>query len=311
MRAQHRPYPHRTAARPARHTPPAACRPGCPRGPPPPPAPTCGWLASTASISPGSMRNPRIFTCSSARPRYSSRPSAGPPRPSPVRYIRSPARRRTDRPRTAPPSAPARPSTPAPAAHPPDTAHPPHPPAPAAAAVQHVDARVLESAGRSALPDHTVSVQVLAGAMHSRLSDPVHVDQPRTTLPVPRPPGASSTGSSASRRTPRPATPPATAAALLHRHQLVERRRRLTQQRHPLALQQHEEVLRRPGHLYETTTTRPPCSSAPHNSHTEKSNATEWNQLHTSLGRTPNAPASARTSPSTLACAPPRPWDAR
>ena len=43
---------------------------------------------STASISPGSIRKPRSFTCASARPRNSSTPSARHRARSPVRYIR-------------------------------------------------------------------------------------------------------------------------------------------------------------------------------------------------------------------------------
>ena len=65
--------------------------------------------ASTASISPGSIRNPRSFTCASARPRNSSTPSDRHRARSPVRYIRLAAQRRhAGRRRTAPPSAPAR-----------------------------------------------------------------------------------------------------------------------------------------------------------------------------------------------------------
>src|ERR1700758_5607837 len=52
--------------------------------------PTRGWAASTASISPSSMRYPRILTCSSARPRYCSCPSAPQHTRSQVRYIRAP-----------------------------------------------------------------------------------------------------------------------------------------------------------------------------------------------------------------------------
>ena len=51
---------------------------------------TRGWAASTASISPSSMRYPRILTCSSARPKYRSCPSAPQHTRSPVRYIRVP-----------------------------------------------------------------------------------------------------------------------------------------------------------------------------------------------------------------------------
>ena len=52
---------------------------------------TAGWLASTASISPGSMRTPCSLTWSSARPANSSSPSAVQRARSPVRYIRAPA----------------------------------------------------------------------------------------------------------------------------------------------------------------------------------------------------------------------------
>ncbi len=51
---------------------------------------TSGCLASTASISPGSMRKPRILSWRSARPRNSRRPSKRKRARSPVRYIRSP-----------------------------------------------------------------------------------------------------------------------------------------------------------------------------------------------------------------------------
>ncbi|GAA3773583.1 hypothetical protein GCM10022403_005880 [Streptomyces coacervatus] len=52
---------------------------------------TPGCDATTASTSPGSIRNPRIFTCSSARPANTNRPSAVHRTRSPVRYIRSPS----------------------------------------------------------------------------------------------------------------------------------------------------------------------------------------------------------------------------
>src|SRR6202035_2279417 len=50
--------------------------------------PAC--CSRTASISPNSTRNPRIFTCSSTRPMHSSPPSPPPLTRSPVRYSRSP-----------------------------------------------------------------------------------------------------------------------------------------------------------------------------------------------------------------------------
>ncbi len=52
---------------------------------------TAGWAARTASTSPGSIRKPRTFTWSSARPANSSWPSRRHRTRSPVRYIRSPA----------------------------------------------------------------------------------------------------------------------------------------------------------------------------------------------------------------------------
>src|SRR5215208_4022918 len=52
--------------------------------------PTPSQPASAARTSPSSMRYPRILTCSSARPRYCSCPSAAQRTRSPVRYIRAP-----------------------------------------------------------------------------------------------------------------------------------------------------------------------------------------------------------------------------
>ena len=52
-----------------------------------------GAAASAASISPSSIRKPRIFTWSSIRPRYSSSPFSSRRARSPVRYSRAPARR--------------------------------------------------------------------------------------------------------------------------------------------------------------------------------------------------------------------------
>ena len=68
----------------------AACRPARPRARSPRPAIRRHGATSTASISPGSIRNPRIFTWSSARPRRSSSPSRRQRARSPVRYIRLP-----------------------------------------------------------------------------------------------------------------------------------------------------------------------------------------------------------------------------
>src|SRR6202171_3393117 len=51
---------------------------------------TSGQASRVFSISPSSMRYPRILTCSSARPTYASCPSAPQHTKSPVRYIRAP-----------------------------------------------------------------------------------------------------------------------------------------------------------------------------------------------------------------------------
>ena len=77
---------------PPPHRRPAACRRAAPRARSPPPAPPPACRVSAASISPGSMRKPRSFTCASARPRNSSTPSARQRARSPVRYIRLPGR---------------------------------------------------------------------------------------------------------------------------------------------------------------------------------------------------------------------------
>ena len=65
---------------------------------------TDGCAHTAASISPGSMRKPRIFTCWSRRPRNSSVPSGQPAR-AVAGAIHAPARAadRTDRRRSAPP----------------------------------------------------------------------------------------------------------------------------------------------------------------------------------------------------------------
>ena len=54
-----------------------------PVAPPPPPRRTAGCAASAASTSPGSIRNPRTLTCSSARPQELQLPVRPPPRPVP------------------------------------------------------------------------------------------------------------------------------------------------------------------------------------------------------------------------------------
>ena len=51
-----------------------------------------------------------------------------------------------------------------------------------------------------------------------------------------------------------------------------------------------------------TTISRPPYSSAPHSSHTEKSKAMEWNSVHTSRAVNPNQGVVASNRRSTLRC---------
>ncbi|CAM3856056.1 hypothetical protein COSO111634_27190 [Corallococcus soli] len=53
---------------------------------------------------------------------------------------------------------------------------------------------------------------------------------------------------------------------------------------------------------YGTTTSRPPYSSAPHSSQTEKSNAYEWNSVHTSVGPKWNFASVALNSRVTWSC---------
>ena len=132
VRAQRRPPSH---ASPDRRRPPAACSPGASS------RTTTTRLAhvrvlraARASISPSSMRKPRIFTCWSTRPRNSSVP-VGPPA-HPVAGAVHPRARlgaRTDRARSAPPSAPAGPGSRAPRPRRRCTARPARRPAPAAA----------------------------------------------------------------------------------------------------------------------------------------------------------------------------------
>jgi hypothetical protein len=57
-----------------------------------------------------------------------------------------------------------------------------------------------------------------------------------------------------------------------------------------------------------TTTNRPPNAKPAHNSHTEKSNAKEWNTDHTSSGPNPNHGCVASNSRTTFACDTPTPF---
>ena len=91
MRPQRTPHPVLPLRAAAPHSQPAACSPAASSRAITAACATPACRSSTASISPGSMRKPRSFTCASARPRNSSTPS-GASAPDPrVRYIRLPA----------------------------------------------------------------------------------------------------------------------------------------------------------------------------------------------------------------------------
>ena len=80
----------RLRARRRRRRRPAACRPGASSRATTTASRTAGCGRSTASISPSSMRKPRIFTWWSMRPRNSMLPSGSQRARSPVRYRRAP-----------------------------------------------------------------------------------------------------------------------------------------------------------------------------------------------------------------------------
>ena len=161
----------------ARRSRPAACRRGCPRGRSPPPGPPPGMDASTASASPGSTRNPRIFTWSSARPANTSCPPAVHRARSPVRYIRSPGppnghamNRSAGQPRPAQ-------RTRGPAPPRPRTAPPPPRPAPGSSHRSSTYTRVFGSGtpiGGSASPEATAG---RGGDHDGGLGRPVGIDQ--------------------------------------------------------------------------------------------------------------------------------------
>ena len=70
--------------------------------------------ASAASISPGSIRNPRSFTCCVRTPQKLQHPVRTPARQVPGAVHPAPRTHHTDRPQTAPPSDPHDPDSPAP-----------------------------------------------------------------------------------------------------------------------------------------------------------------------------------------------------
>ena len=188
MRPQRRRIRRRRRPSPP-HRPPAVARAADRRAPPRRPAPRRACRSSAASISPGSMRKPRSFTCASARPRNSSTPSAA-SAPGPRCGTSGSPPPRTGRPRTAPPSAP-RAQIPRASPLRRRTARPPHPPAQARAAVQHVDLRVHRSDCRSGRcrdgPADRQRRRSNACDLTGRLGRPVQIDQPATPIAVESP----------------------------------------------------------------------------------------------------------------------------
>ena len=143
---------------------------------------TAGCVASTASISPHSMRKPRIFTCWSLRPGTRCRRS---PDNAPRRRCGTSARpARTDRSRSAPPSVQAGSGSPAPPAPRRYTARPPPQRHRLPVIVQQIDKRVGDRP-----PDrhrHPVRLPrtVPGGNVHRRLRRPIQVMQLRLRQPA-------------------------------------------------------------------------------------------------------------------------------
>ena len=199
---------------------PAACHRVRPRGRPPRPAPPPDAPRSTAWISPGSIRNPRIFTCSSARPANTSCPSAV-HRTTVTGAIHPLTRHRTDTPRTAPPSTPADPHNPAPTPAPATYNSPTTPGGTgtnASSSTKHprigdrpTDHRTTPSRQRVNRPRRH---------HHRRLRRPVRIHQPptRATTPAPPPPTQRLTHrrTNASPTPDQPAPTPATTATAPH-----------------------------------------------------------------------------------------------
>ena len=193
------------------HSPPAAYRRDGPRGRSPPPAPPPSSAASAACTSPSSMRYPRILTCSSARPRYRSCPSAPQHTKSPVRYIRCPgAPPRTGTPQTATRSTP-----PGPHSQPhPGTGHiqlPDHPGRHRTQPpIQHEKRRPATGDPDRAdtAPDIRRRRSSRHRGMHRRLGRAIDVDHRRDPGCPPRPPAARPSASPANTTAATPAAPP-------------------------------------------------------------------------------------------------------
>ena len=231
--------------------------------------------ASAACTSPSSMRYPRILTCSSARPRYRSCPSAPQHTRSPVRYIRAPAPR-TDTPQTATRSTrPGHIPTPTPARR--RTTRRPRRPAPDAATRPAQKRPPPPPARRSAAPP-TRRQRLTHRRIHRRLGGAVDVDH----HPPRRPPihhlGWAGLTAEHQRQRPKPCDESAATAEGVWLSTL-------TCSATSKAWKSSGERTTDSG----TTTSRPPRSSAAQISHTEKSKAYEWHCDHTCSGGRPTA----------------------
>ena len=297
--------------RPARHPAPS----GRIHAPPAPTSwrgttyPTSRWLAggvlagdhrglrharaarpAPASISPGSIRNPRTFTWSSARPANTSSPSGRPPRqvPGPVHPLPRPAERARHEPLRR--SAPAGPGTPAPAPPRPTYSSPATPagtgPSHSSSTYTRVFATGGPSAGRPARPAAPlVAIITVASVGPYAFDHPPpgrpprrqlgrqHASPPTTSTPNPGPAPAGTPASTlgtisawlirlpgaASRPAPRPATGPPGGGD----HQRPARGERQAQLQHRGVEPDRRELQHpAPRHARRTGPARPPRDSA-------------------------------------------------
>ena len=215
---------HAPGPRPAPRTRPAAGARAGPRARSTAAWATPGCAASTASISPGSTRNPRIFTWSSARPANTSSPPAVHRARSPVRYIRSPRPERAGheplrgQPRPAQVAA----RQPAPRPH---TARRPPPPAPGSSHGSSTNTRVLAT-GRA---DRHHAAPPRGGPAHPVTSHRPWSRSARTALMQPRRPRAATArpapaGSASPRH--HPASAATARQALLDQHRAASTARK-------------------------------------------------------------------------------------
>ena len=267
-------------------------------------APTAGASSSRARISSSSIRKPRSLTWLSSRPRCSSCPS-GSSRPGrrcgtsapgaygsgtnrcrgqvrPVEVADSPHRRRRRRSRR------------------------PHRAAPA---VRPGRARTGASRAAAGPTDRDPANDLapghgLRGHVHGRLGDPEHVDQPAAARGAGRTRTAAAACRAARRRR-RPAARESVQPASRRSTSMswLNALGRLVEHGHLLGVEQTGRTRRdRATPSSGTTTSRPPVVRQPQISHTEKSNALEWNSVHTSRVGEPEVPGRGVSRLTTLRC---------